>query len=172
MKKIVDECIINIHWDDNIAYIRFPGYVYRIHTHSGLITELYHIQKECIRKEMFGPTTTGDFNFSVRAPRVLELDRLGWLPPEEQVYFMTINIEKLFDMILPKIRDYQSETGTKPHTVIVGKMLDNAMVRGTLADFRINLFHRGIPSILYVPEEEGIIVLGEMDVIRRGNDPS
>lgn len=160
MKSITNECIIR--WNETNAIIQFPGYSYPVSPHSNLITDLSNIRKECIRKGMLG-MMKDNIVFSIHYPCTIDLDRHGmfWPREDEPMYSMSIDVGKLFDMVFPKVYEYMSEHGKDPHTIIIGKKMQEAMTKGTLADFRFRIFKQGVPKIIYIPGEEGIIAIGD-----------
>lgn len=161
-----------IGWDSSYMVLDFEQSGNKLFKYSGIesmnfFNTLEHLQKTALRTHFME-----GYPYKIIQHQYLEQIDLGqWLhrdmPPEKRevtLLHFTINMNMFFDIVYDELHKFISANRSKPKLIIIGKPLHKAITEGSLPDNRIQLNYPNFYKTIYVPEEEGIIVLGE-DII-------
>lgn len=89
-----------------------------------------------------------------------------WETPDAVIRIenVIISMEQLYRLLALQVQDYKSKNYTSPSIILIGSELHPAIVNGKLPDSRFIIKVPGWYTVVYIPNLEKIIILGE-DII-------
>lgn len=87
------------------------------------------------------------------------------VPTEVKYDILTLNLEKLYNVIFYEVDKFTSDNYAKPRLIIIGDKIKEASIDGYLPEKRMLLDVEMPVKVLYIPKFPDVVVIGE-DVIK------